>query len=92
MSDPPDEKDAQMGPESNGQQAAKSKLTEISEQFGLPTDDDLTPLGMYSIHDGDARLITLPSAADGFDDAPVVMQYCYETDDHPLLIIAPVTI
>lgn len=92
MPDPPKQKTRPTDPESNGQQPSESRLKEISEQFGLPIDDDLTPLGIYSIHDGDARLITLPSAVDGFDDAPVVMQYCYEDDNHPLLIIAPVTI
>lgn len=59
-----------------------------------PTEcDDLSELGIYSVHEHDtARTITLPQGASEFDDVTTVKQYYFEGEEIPLLLIAPIKI
>ncbi len=67
-----------------------SGLTAISNRVDITDCDDFYELGLYSVHQSTARMITIPKAASGFHEAPAVKQYYYDADDRPLLIIAPV--
>lgn len=67
-------------------------LLEVSSRIDPEGCDDLTELGLYSIHDGSARTITLPTDAERFNDASNVKQYYFEGGECPLLIVAGVTI
>lgn len=70
-----------------------SQLEEVREQIDLTDCDELTPLGIYSIHEHQtSRAITLPQGADGFDDVTTVRQYCYDDGDQKFLIVAPLDI
>lgn len=67
-------------------------LVEVSHRTDPDDCADLTELGLYSIHDGSARTITLPTDAAQFQDATNVKQYYFEGGECPLLIVAGVTI
>lgn len=66
-------------------------LHEVSCHIDTDDRDDLVELGLYSIHDGSARTITIPTEADRFQEATNVKQYYYQGGECPLLIIAPIT-
>lgn len=67
-------------------------LHEVSCRIDPDDCDDLTELGLYSIHDGSARTITLPKEAERFQEATNVKQYYYQGGECPLLIIVAITI
>jgi len=68
-------------------------LEAISRELDPAECEDLSELGIYSIHEhGNARTITLPEDADEFDDATTVKQYYFEGEDCPLLIVAPLQV
>lgn len=67
-------------------------LVEVSQRIDPDDCADLTELGLYSIHDGSARTITLPAAAERFHEASNVKQYYFEGGECPLLIVAGVTL
>lgn len=70
-----------------------SQLKEVRKQIDLTDCEELTPLGVYSIHEHQtSRAITLPQGADGFDDVTTVRQYCYDDGDQKFLIVAPLEI
>jgi len=68
------------------------QLETIGEQLEQTDCDELTKIGVYSIHESSARMITLPTDADGFDESSRVAIYCYETGNRQLLIAAPISI
>lgn len=63
-------------------------LHEVSCRIDPDDFDEFTELGLYSIHDGDSRTITLPSEAERFDEATNVKQFYYQGGECPLLIVA----
>lgn len=68
-------------------------LEAVSRELNPAECEDLSELGMYSIHEHDsARTITLPVEAEAFKDATTVKQYYFEGDDCPLLIVAPLKV
>lgn len=68
-------------------------LREVSRELDPAEWENLSELGIYSIHEHNtARTITLPERAEGFDDATTVKQYYFDGEDCPLLIIAPLQI
>lgn len=67
-------------------------LHDVSRRIDPDDCDELTELGLYSIHDGSARTITLPEEAERFHEATNVKQYYYQEGECPLLILAGVTI
>ena len=68
-------------------------LEAVSRELDPAECEDLSELGIYSIHEhGSARTITLPEDTDEFDDATTVKQYYFEGEDCPLLIVAPLTV
>jgi hypothetical protein len=65
----------------------------VSRELDPTECKDFSELGIYSIHEhSSARTITLPEAAEEFDDATTVKQYYFEGEDCPLLIVAPLKI
>ncbi|MFB6197733.1 MAG: hypothetical protein ABEI52_05610 [Halobacteriaceae archaeon] len=93
---------AQAGPRESGSKhdaeeepsvSVDAWLQEVSKQLALAECEDLSELGIYSIHDhNSARTITLPESADGFEDTTTVKQYYFESEECPLLVVAPVKI
>lgn len=68
-------------------------LEAVSRELDPTECKDFSELGIYSIHEhSSARTITLPEAAEEFDDAATVKQYYFEGEDCPLLIVAPLKI
>lgn len=66
-------------------------LHEVSRRIDPADSSELTELGLYSIHEGAARTITLPADAERFEDTTSVKQYYYPGGECPLLIIAGIT-
>ena len=64
-------------------------LEELSHHVSLASCPGVDELGLYSIHDGAARTITLPEGADGFEDVARVKQYYFDAGEQPLLIVTP---
>ena len=93
---------AQAGPCSNPSETDSDEKPSVSVEAWLeavskeldPTEcEDFSELGIYSIHQhSSARTLTLPEAAEEFDDATTVKQYYFEGEDCPLLIVAPLKI
>lgn len=70
-----------------------NQLSNILNQIELTECEELTLLGVYSIHEHkSSRSITLPQGADGFSDVSAVKQYVFESDNQPFLIIGPLDI
>ena len=68
-------------------------LEAVSKELDPTEGEDFSELGIYSIHEhSSARTITLPEAAEEFNDAATVKQYYFEGEDCPLLIVAPLKI
>ena len=67
-------------------------LKELSHHVGLASCPGVNELGLYSIHDGAARTITLPEGADGFEDVARVKQYYFDAGEQPLLIVMPLNL
>ncbi|WP_135665827.1 hypothetical protein [Halorhabdus rudnickae] len=68
-------------------------LKEVSKALNPTESEDLSELGIYSVHEHDsARTITLPQGASEFDDVTTVKQYYFEGEEIPLLLIAPIKI
>lgn len=68
-------------------------LEGVSRELDPAECEDLSELGIYSIHEhSSARTITLPEDADDFKDAMTVKQYYFESEDCPLLIVAPLMV
>lgn len=67
-------------------------LQEVSCRINPDDCDELDELGLYSIHDGSARTITLPTEAEQFQEATNVKQYYYQGGECPILIIAGIRI
>lgn len=70
-------------------QSVTTGLETLSHHVSLGSCDGIDELGLYSIHDGAARTITLPEGADGFEDVGRVKQYYFDAGEQPLLIVAP---
>ncbi len=93
---------AQASPRSNHSEAdsddqpsvsVEAWLAAISRELDPAECEDLSELGIYSIHEhSSARTITLPEDADEFGDATTVKQYYFEGGDCPLLIVAPLQV
>ena len=93
---------AQAGPRSNPSEVDSDEQSSVSVEAWLeavsreldPAEcEDLSELGIYSIHEhSSACTITLPEDAEQFDDATTVKQYYFEGEDCPLLIVAPLKV
>ena len=74
-------------------ESVEAWLEAVSRELDPTECKDFSELGIYSIHEhSSARTITLPEAAEEFDDAATVKQYYFEGEDCPLLIVAPLKI
>ena len=78
-----------MAPDEQSSQSVTTGLEELSHHVSLSSCGGVNELGLYSIHDGTARTITLPEGADGFEDVGHVKQYYFDAGEQPLLIVAP---
>jgi hypothetical protein len=93
---------AQTGPRSNHSEAdtdeqpsesVEAVLEEVSQRLNPAECENLTELGIYSIHDHvTARTITLPEGAEEFSDTTTVKQFYFEGEECPILIVAPLQI
>jgi hypothetical protein len=71
-------------------ESVESVLEEVSKRLNPAECENLTELGIYSIHDHDtARTITLPEGAEEFSETTTVKQFYFEGEEYPLLIVAP---
>lgn len=62
------------------------------KQLAASESDSLEELGFYSIHDRETcRLLTVPTEAEGFDDAAEVKQFYIDDGEQPMLIVVPLT-
>ena len=78
-----------LAPDEQPSQSVTAGLKQLSNRVGLGSYDGIDELGLYSIHDGAARTITLPEGADEFEDVGRVKQYYFNDGEQPLLIVAP---
>lgn len=84
-------------PENDSEEQSSTAIDALLEAVSRKLDptkyEGLTELSIYSIHEhGSARTITLPQAADGFDDTNAVKLYYFEGGRCPFIIVAPVQI
>jgi hypothetical protein len=94
MSQPPEDTDTEP-PSAEADDAASTTLDRQLrriKQLRPRESDGFKEVGIYSIHERDtSRLLTLPTEADGFDDALRVKQFYIDDTEQPMLIIVPVT-